>query len=78
MDTPSKKHLGPLSPEQTLAYESLLEGGKMRASMEIEADLSEGEIKKLALVQENVIKWLGGVEPKKVIYVKGKLVSVVV
>jgi len=52
--------------------------GKLRATIELSANASEDEVKKLALEHENVIKWLEGKEPKKVIYVAGKLVSVVV
>ncbi len=52
--------------------------GKVRANIEIDAEENEEKIKELALNQENVQKWLEGKEPKKVIYVKGRLVSVVV
>ena len=50
--------------------------GKLRAKLVVSPDSDEGEIKKLALSDENVAKYLDG-EPKKVIYVKGKLVSIV-
>lgn len=52
--------------------------GKIRADLSVSPDISEDEVKQMALVHENVQKWLEGREPKKVIYVKGKLVSVVV
>ena len=39
--------------------------------------LDEAEAKERALTSERVEKWLAGKEPKKVIYVKGKLVSIV-
>ena len=51
--------------------------GKLRAKLEVAANASEDEIKNLALMDENVAKYLRS-EPKKVIYVKGKLVSIVV
>lgn len=51
--------------------------GKVRASLEVSADISEDEAKEKALAEENVQKWLEGKEPKKVICVQGKLVSVV-
>jgi len=35
-------------------------------------------VKATAMADENVKKWMGGNEPKKVIYVKGKIVNVVV
>ncbi len=51
--------------------------GKLRDTLEVAADISEDEAKKVALESEKVQKWLEGKEPKKVIYVKGKLVSIV-
>jgi leucyl-tRNA synthetase len=44
----------------------------------VDADISEADAKAMALKDENVQKNLGGKEPKQVIYVKGKLVSIVV
>jgi leucyl-tRNA synthetase len=52
--------------------------GKLRATMEVEKTISEDEIKKLALAQDNVIKYLENKEPTKVIYVPGRLISIVV
>ncbi|MCX6738481.1 MAG: class I tRNA ligase family protein [Candidatus Parcubacteria bacterium] len=51
--------------------------GKLRATFEIGSAVGEEEVKKTALSQAEVVKWVGENEPKKVIYVKGKLVSVV-
>lgn len=51
--------------------------GKLRAKLEVSHDETEGEIKKIALSDENVQKFVSG-EPKKVIYVKNKLVNIVV
>ena len=52
--------------------------GKVRAEIEVGVDMDDESIKDEALAQENVIAHLGGQDPKKVIYVKGRLVSVVV
>ncbi len=52
--------------------------GKVRDEIIIDAHATEDDVKKLALASEKVQKWLEGKEPKKVIYVKGKLVSIVV
>ncbi|OGH74922.1 MAG: leucine--tRNA ligase [Candidatus Magasanikbacteria bacterium RIFCSPHIGHO2_12_FULL_41_16] len=52
--------------------------GKVRDQLTVSPEISEEEIKQMALSSEKVMKWLEGKEPKKVIYVKGKLVSVVV
>lgn len=51
--------------------------GKVRAEITVPAAASEEEITAFALAQENVQTHLGGKAPKKVIYVRGKLVSVV-
>ncbi|HRY52851.1 MAG TPA: leucine--tRNA ligase [Candidatus Portnoybacteria bacterium] len=52
--------------------------GKVRAVLAASATISEEDAKKLALSDSNVIKWLEGKEPKKVIFVKGRLVNIVV
>ncbi len=50
--------------------------GKLRAKLDVAKDTAEDEIKKLALADENVKKFVVS-EPKKVIYITGKLVSIV-
>ena len=52
--------------------------GKVRASFEFDAGISEQEVIKIVLENEVIKKWLDGKEPKKIIYVEGKLVSIVV
>lgn len=52
--------------------------GKLRDTIVVASDAAEEDIKAQALATEKIQKWLEGKEPKKVIYVKGKLVSVVV
>ncbi len=52
--------------------------GKVRASLSVAPDISQEEVLALAKAQENVQKYLEGKPPKKEIYVKGKLVSLVV
>ncbi len=52
--------------------------GKVRDSFDASPDISEEDAKQKSLTLENVVKHLEGKEPKKVIYVKGKLVSIVV
>ncbi len=51
--------------------------GKVRAKLEVAPDEAEDTIKQKALADENVQRHVSG-EPKKVIYIKGKLVSIVV
>lgn len=51
--------------------------GKLRGEIQVGKDTDPEEIKAKALAHENVAKFVSG-EPKKVIYVPGRLVSVVV
>jgi leucyl-tRNA synthetase len=52
--------------------------GKLRDTIVVESEASEEDVKQAALASEKIQKWLDGKEPKKIIYVKGKLVSIVV
>lgn len=51
--------------------------GKVRDEIVIGADIDDEEVKQTALVSEKIQKWLEGNEVKKVIYIKNKLVSIV-
>lgn len=51
--------------------------GKLRGEISVGKDEAEESVKAQALTHENVVKFLTG-EPKKVIYVAGRLVSIVV
>ncbi len=51
---------------------------KIRGKIFITEDMSKEEVKKLALEEENVKKWLQGKEIKKFIYVRGKIINIVV
>ncbi len=52
--------------------------GKRRGEVEVPADADEEAVKAAALANENVQRHLEGKTPRKVIVVKGRLVSVVV
>jgi leucyl-tRNA synthetase len=52
--------------------------GKVRGRFSVPAEISEEEAKKMALADENIKKWLGGKEPRKIIFVKGRLVNLVI
>ncbi len=52
--------------------------GKVRETIEVEAEIEEEEAKKTALENEKIKKWIEGKEILKVIFVKGKLVNIVV
>jgi len=52
--------------------------GKVRDKIEVDAEISEAEAKDLALARPKIKKWTDGKEIIKVIFVKGKLVNIVV
>ncbi len=52
--------------------------GKVRTQLSVESTISEEQIKELALKDKVVLGWIDGKEVKKIIYVKGRLVSIVV
>ncbi len=51
--------------------------GKLRARMNVPVDISEADAKKAALENAEVVKFMEGKEPKKVIYVPKKLINIV-
>ena len=51
--------------------------GKIRAKINVEANLSDDKLKEIALSDANVLKHLDGLTVRKVIVVKGKLVNIV-
>ncbi len=51
--------------------------GKLRAKLEVAPDAAEDDIRQHALADENVKRHITS-EPKKIIYIKGKLLSIVV
>ena len=46
--------------------------------MNIALDAAQPEVEKIVLENEVVQKWLEGKSPKKIIFVKGKMVNIVV
>jgi leucyl-tRNA synthetase len=52
--------------------------GKLRAEMVLAPDATEDEATALALIHPNVEKFLAGQSPKKIIFVKGRLINIVV
>ena len=53
-------------------------GGKVRARLEVPADIGEEAARQAALADPNVQRYLEGKEPRKVIVVPGRLVNIVV
>jgi leucyl-tRNA synthetase len=52
--------------------------GKLRTTMNISLDAAQPEIEQIVLKNEVIQKWLEGKQPKKIIFVKGKMVNVVI
>ena len=52
--------------------------GKLRGKIEVDPDISEEELKKLALEVENVKRYISNQEIKKIIVIPGKMVSIAV
>lgn len=52
--------------------------GKVRDMIIVPVDVDESTVKALALARPDIVKWVTGKEIKKVIVVKGKIVSIVV
>ena len=52
--------------------------GKLRTTITMPSDISAEDAEKMTLENEAVQKWLEGKAPKKVIFVKGRMVNVVV
>ncbi|OGF20659.1 hypothetical protein A2316_03900 [Candidatus Falkowbacteria bacterium RIFOXYB2_FULL_38_15] len=52
--------------------------GKLRDKIKIKADLGEEEAKKIVLESEKVKNWIDGKKIKQVVFVKGKLMNIVI
>ena len=52
--------------------------GKVRANINLALDLDQAAVEKMVLQNDIVQKWLEGKDPKKIIYVKNKMINVVV
>ena len=51
--------------------------GKVRERIEVAADISEDEARKLALGNERVLSFIGDATIKKIIYIPGRLINIV-
>ena len=52
--------------------------GKVRTEISISKDMEEDEVKALILKDKKVLEWIGEGEVKRIIYVKGRIVNIVV
>jgi leucyl-tRNA synthetase len=51
--------------------------GKTRTEINISLDATQEQVEELVLSEESVKKWLNGNSPKKIIYVKNKMINIV-
>jgi leucyl-tRNA synthetase len=63
--------------EDTFSYPISI-NGKHRMNMEFSLTLGQAEVEQAVLADESVQKWLEGKTPKKIVFVKGKIVNMVV
>ena len=52
--------------------------GKLRTNMQLALNLEQPQVEELVLQNEIVQKWLEGNQPKKIIFVKNKMINVVI
>ncbi|MBK8659796.1 MAG: class I tRNA ligase family protein [Bacteroidetes bacterium] len=52
--------------------------GKVRAEINLPLDMAEADVRAQVLQLDKVKQWTNGAEPKKFIFVKGKIINVVV
>ena len=52
--------------------------GKLRTTINIDLNAAQPQVEEIVLANPVVQKWIEGKPPKKIIYVKGKMVNVVV
>ena len=52
--------------------------GKVRANLNLPLDMEQAEVETIVTANETVQKWLEGKAPKKIIFVKGRMINVVI
>ncbi len=62
--------------EDAFEYPVMIKG-KMRAKIQLSLDLEQAEVEKIVLADEKVQQWVNGGTVKRFIYVKGKIVNIV-
>jgi len=71
------KHDSALAKDETVSLIIQI-NGRVRDKVEIGVDISEEEAKELAISREKIKNWVEGKEIKKVIFVPGKLINIVI
>jgi leucyl-tRNA synthetase len=52
--------------------------GKTRTTLNIDLSASQADVEAMVLADPMIVKWLEGKSPKKIIFVKGKMINLVV
>jgi leucyl-tRNA synthetase len=76
LDAPYPESEGKYLVESTKNY-PIAFNGKTKAELTISLDATQQEVEEMILANETVKKWLDGKPPKKIIYVKNKMINVV-
>ncbi len=76
LDAPYPVSEGKYLVESTKNY-PIAFNGKTKAELTISLDATQQEVEEMILANETVKKWLDGKPPKKIIYVKNKMINVV-
>ena len=63
--------------EETITYPVAI-NGKVRANIDLPVDINRDDVEKEVLEMEKLKKWIEGKQPKKFIFVEGKMINVVV
>ena len=77
LDAPFPKFEENYIRESTKTYPVAI-NGKTRTELTIALDATQQQVEEIVFNDETVKKWLDGKQPKKVIYVKNKMINVVI
>ncbi len=77
IDAPFPKFEGKYVVESTKEYPVSI-NGKVRANINLPLDMEQAEVETVITANETVQKWLEGKAPKKIIFVKGRMINVVI
>ena len=77
LDTAFPKFEAKYVTESTKDYPVAI-NGKTRTELTLDLSITQAEVEQIVLNNEVVLKWLDGKQPKKIIYVKNKMINVVI
>jgi len=77
LDAAFPKYNPALLVESTKAYPVAI-NGKTRTELTLALDATQQQVEEIVMKDTIVLKWLEGKQPKKIIYVKNKMINVVI